>query len=104
MWVLGGAFVSDDYAVDTDQLRLMASRTVQVAEDFGSARVALPTTLGHEAITDAVDFFAEKWGAGLQTRVDELGEFSDKLKTTARVFDEGQDASRAEMDSLIWDS
>ena len=96
--------MSGDYGVDTDQLRLMASRTVQVAEDFRSTRVPLPTTLGHSRIEDAVSFFTEKWGAGLQTRVDELDEFADKLKTTARVFDQGQDASRAEMDSLIWNS
>jgi len=95
--------MGSDYGVDTDQLRVMASKTVQVAEDFGSTTVPRPTTLGHAGITDAVGFFSEKWGVGLQTRVDELGDFSDKLTTTARIFDEGQDAGKREMDSLIWD-
>lgn len=95
--------MSSDYGVDTDQLRVMASKTLQVAEDFGSTTVSRPTALGHAGMTDAVSFFSEKWGAGLQTRVDELGEFADKLTTTARIFDEGQDAGKREMDSLIWD-
>ncbi|MFT4259812.1 hypothetical protein [Microbacterium sp.] len=90
--------------MDTDQLRAMASKTVRVAEDFGSTAVPRPTTLGHAGITEAVAFFADKWGTGLQTRVDELNEFSDKLTTTARIFDEGQNAGTVEMDSLIWDS
>ena len=82
----------------------MASKTTQVAEDFGSTRVTHPTTLGHARVEDAVEYFTQKWDAGLQTRVDELEGFAGKLKSTARVFDQGQDASRAEMDSLIWDS
>jgi len=96
--------VSSDYGVDTDQLRAMASKTVQVVEDFGSTEVSRSTTLGHAGIADAVSFFSEKWGVGLQTRIDELTEFSDKLTITARIFDEGQDAGKREMDSLIWDS
>lgn len=96
--------MGDDYEVDTDLLRSMASKTVQVAQDFGSTRVSHTTALGRAQIESAVDFFTEKWNAGLQLRVDELDEFAKKLKTTARIFDEGQDASRAEMDSLIWDS
>lgn len=95
--------MSNDYGVDTDQLRDMASKTVQVAEDFGSADVSHPTTLGHAGIEEAVGYFVEKWGVGLQTRVDELNDFSDKLTTTARIFDEGQDAAKQEVDSLLWD-
>lgn len=58
--VAGGGVVSSDYGVDTDQLRAMASKTVQVVEDFGSTEVSRPTTLGHAGIADAVSFFSEK--------------------------------------------
>jgi len=95
--------MDNDYGVDTEQLRAMSSKTLQVAEDFGSTEVSRPASLGHAGITEAVSFFAEKWDVGLQSRVDELNEFSDKLTTTARIFDEGQDAGKREMDSLIWD-
>ncbi|MDR2322303.1 hypothetical protein ACIPY5_17535 [Microbacterium sp. NPDC089698] len=93
-----------DYGVDTDQLRAMASKTVRIAEDFGSTDLPRPAALHHAEITEAVRCFTEKWGIGLQTRVGELNDFADKLKTTARIFDEGQDAGKHEMDSLIWDS
>ncbi|MFT4156466.1 MAG: hypothetical protein QM630_00835 [Microbacterium sp.] len=96
--------ISVSAVIDTDQLRVMASKTVQVADDFGDTEVSCPTSLGHAGMTEAVSFFSEKWGVGLKTRVDELGEFAEKLETTARIFDEGHDAGKRELDSLIWDS
>lgn len=95
--------MNNDYGVDTDQLRTMAAGAAQVADDFGSTRVSHPTSLGHEGIEEAVSYFTEKWGSGLQTRIDEMTEFADKLKNTARIFDDGQNAAQREMDSLIWD-
>ncbi|WP_292790159.1 MULTISPECIES: hypothetical protein [unclassified Microbacterium] len=51
----------------------------------------------------ASERFADAWSAGLAARVTDSDDFSERLATTARVFDEGTDAAKAEVDAMIWE-
>ncbi len=93
-----------DYDVDTDVLRSMATRARHVVTELDGDRVAAPANAGHEWVAAASADFAEAWSTGLADRVTDSYDFADRLDTTARVFDEGTDAARAEIDAMIWDS
>jgi len=91
------------YDVDTDVLRAMASKVGRIVGELGSTAVAAPGDAGHEWVIDAAAGFGTAWSDGLSTRVSDSEDFADRLRTTARVFDEGTDAAKAEVDALIWD-
>lgn len=96
--------MSHDYDIDTDVLRVMAARARRAVAELGSLQVAGPVDVGHEWVASAAAGFGAAWSAGLSARVADTEDFADRLGTTARVFDEGTDAARAEIDAMIWDS
>lgn len=90
------------YEVDTDVLREMVSKTRRVVAALGSSKVAEPGDAGHEWVVAAAAGFSTAWSDGLSARVTDTEDFADRLGTTARVFDEGTDAAKAEVDAMIW--
>lgn len=94
----GGTF----YDVDTDVLRAMASKARRTVEELGSSEVTKPGDAGHEWVVAAAEGFSTAWSDGLSARVTDTENFADRLGTTARVFDEGTDAAKAEVDAMIW--
>lgn len=95
----GGTF----YDVDTDVLRAMASKARRIVGGLTSSEVMKPGDAGHEWVAAAAAGFSTAWSDGLVTRVADTDDFADRLGTTARVFDEGTDAAKAEVDAMIWD-
>ncbi|MEZ0142324.1 MULTISPECIES: hypothetical protein [unclassified Microbacterium] len=95
--------MSQDYEVDTDVLRAMAAKTRSIIADVGATDLTPPTSAGHEWVVAASERFAETWSAGLAARVTVSDDFTERLATTARVFDEGTDAAKAEVDAMIWE-
>lgn len=88
--------------VDTDDLRAWGARAAAVRSDFGSAVVAQASGLGADAVDDAVGRFGDIWTTALGHRLDDIDVFAENLIQTADVFDRGDDASRAELDQMIW--
>ncbi|MBC6496238.1 MULTISPECIES: hypothetical protein [unclassified Microbacterium] len=99
MAVAGGAF----YEVDTDVLRAMASKARRIVGELGSSDAAKPADAGHEWVVAAATRFSSAWSDGLCVRVADTEDFADRLSTTARIFDEGTDAAKVEVDAMIWD-
>lgn len=62
-----------------------------------------PDGAGHEWVVEAASGFGSAWSDGLSARVADTEDFANRLRTTARVFDEGTDAAKAEIDAMIWD-
>lgn len=81
----------------------MASKVRRIVGELGSTRVSAPGDAGHEWVIEAAAGFSTAWSEGLSARATDSEDFADRLRTTARVFDEGTDAARAEVDALIWD-
>lgn len=92
-----------DYDVDTDVLRTMASSARGAAGGLSVAELSVPADSGHEWIDRAAADVAAAWDAGLVARVADTDDFADRLENTARVFDEGTDAARAEIDAMLWE-
>lgn len=90
------------YDVDTDVLRAMASKARRIVSALGSSEVMKPGDAGHEWVVAAAAGFSTAWSDGLSARVTDTDDFADRLGTTARVFDEGTDAAKAEVDAMIW--
>ncbi len=61
-----------------------------------------PGDAGHEWVVAAAAGFSTAWSDGLSDRVTDTEDFADGLGTTARVFDEGIIAAKAEVDAMIW--
>lgn len=93
-----------DYEVDTDVLRDMASAARAAAGRFGSTRIACPSSVGDRGVSAAAHRFATAWSQGLTDRVDDVDDFARRLDTTARIFEDGQNAAKAELDVEIWSS
>ncbi|OAN40785.1 hypothetical protein [Microbacterium sp. H83] len=91
------------YDVDTDVLRAMASKARRAVGGLSSFTVAAPGDAGHEWVATAASGFGSAWSEGLAARVTDTEDFAERLHTTARVFDEGTDAAKAEIDAMIWD-
>lgn len=94
--------MSQDYEIDTDVLRAMASKARRTVGELSSTNVTNPGDVGHEWVVAAAKGFSAAWSDGLSVRVADTDDFADKLGTTARVFDEGTDAAKAEVDAMIW--
>jgi len=92
-----------DYEIDTDVLRAMSTKARRAVVALGSSEIAEPADAGHEWIIAAAADFGTKWSSGLTARVADGEDFADRLDTTARVFEEGTDAAKAEVDAMIWD-
>jgi hypothetical protein len=92
----------ESYDVDTDVLRAMASKARRLVGELESTEVAAPGDAGHEWVTGAAADFHTAWSDGLSARVSDTEDFADRLRTTARIFDEGTDAAKAEVDAMIW--
>nr|WP_201470324.1 hypothetical protein [Microbacterium hydrocarbonoxydans] len=90
------------YDVGTDVLRAMASKARRIVGELGSTEVSAPGDAGHEWVVAAAAGFGAAWSDGLSARVTDCEDFADRLGTTARVFDEGTDAAKAEVDAMIW--
>lgn len=88
--------------VETDDLRAWARRAEVVRSDFGSGVVAQSSGLGADVVDDAVRRFGDTWTTALGRRLDDIDVFAENLSQTADVFDRGDDASRAELDQMIW--
>ncbi|KHK95866.1 hypothetical protein LK09_17765 [Microbacterium mangrovi] len=93
-----------DYEVDTDVLRTMARDARAAANRFGSIRIACPSSVGDRGVSAAAHRFSTAWSQGLTDRVDDIDDFARRLDTTARLFEEGQNAAKAELDGEIWSS
>ncbi|WP_145985673.1 MULTISPECIES: hypothetical protein [Microbacterium] len=91
------------YDVDTDVLRAMSSKARRVVAELASREVTKLGDAGHEWVVAAAAGFSTAWSDGLSSRVTDTDDFADRLGTTARVFDEGTDAAKAEVDAMIWD-
>lgn len=90
------------YDVDTDVLRAMASKARRIVAGLASRDVLPPGDAGHERVVGAAASFSSAWSDGLSARVADTGDFADRLRTTAGVFDDGTDAAKAEVDAMIW--
>lgn len=90
------------YDVDTGVLRAMASKARRTVGELRSSEVTKPGDAGHEWVVAAAAGFSTAWSDGLSDRVTDTEDFADRLGTTARVFDEGTDAAKAEVDAMIW--
>ncbi len=90
------------YDVDTDVLRAMASKVRRIVAGLASCDVITPGDAGHEWVVEAAASFSSAWTDGLSARVTDTEDFADRLDTTARVFDDGTDAAKAEVDAMIW--
>lgn len=88
--------------VETDELREWARKADAVRADFGSAVVAKSSGLGTEWVDEAVARFGESWSLALSRRLNDVDMFAENLRQTADVFDRGDDASRSELDQMIW--
>ncbi len=88
--------------VETDDLRAWAKKVRAVRDDFGSAVVAQSAGLGCVTVDDAVARFGDTWTTALTRRLDDVDMFAENLRQTADVFDRGDDASRTEIDQMIW--
>lgn len=88
--------------VDTDDLRAWAAKADAVRADFGSYVVARSSGLGAPWVDDAVDRFATVWSTAVERRLADVDMFAENLRQTADVFDQGDDASRSELDQMIW--
>lgn len=95
--------MSRDYEIDTDVLRAMATKARRTIADLGETEVTAPGDAGHEWVVSAASGFAAAWSEGLSARTKDSYDFADRLDTTARVFDEGTDAAKSEVDAMIWD-
>ncbi|MGJ0388900.1 hypothetical protein [Microbacterium sp. CGR1] len=90
------------YDVDTDVLRAMSSKAIRVVGELTSREVTKLGDAGYEWVVAAAARFCTAWSDGLSARVTDTDDFADRLRTTARVFDEGTDAAKAEVDAMIW--
>lgn len=99
----GGCTMAQDYDVDTDVLRTMASSARDAVAGLSDVALSVPTDSGHEWIDGAAADVAAAWDAGLGARVTDTDDFADRLENTARVFDKGTDAARAEIDAMLWE-
>lgn len=88
--------------VETDELRAVARKAAALREDFGSAVVAQTSGLGAGAVDVAVARFGDTWTAALRRRLADVDMLVENLRQTADVFDRGDDASRSELDQMIW--
>lgn len=88
--------------VDTGVLRAMAVKVRRVVADLDASDLGEPADAGHERIVAAGAEFGSAWSRGLEARVADSEDFADRLESTARVFDEGEDAAKAELDAMIW--
>jgi len=88
--------------VETDELRVFAKKAAAVRNDFGSAVVAQSSGLGAAAVDVAVARFGDTWTAALRRRLADVDMLVENLRQTADVFDRGDDASRSELDQMIW--
>ncbi len=88
--------------VDTDDLRTWAKKAAAVRGDFGSAVVGHSSGLGADAIDAAVTRFGDTWTTALGRRLADVDTLAENLGETAEVFDRGDDASRSELDQMIW--
>ncbi|MGO2521102.1 MAG: hypothetical protein ACTH8F_13340 [Microbacterium sp.] len=95
--------MSQDYEIDTDVLREMAAKARRTVADLDVSALSDPADAGHEWVVAAAAGFATAWSQGLTARVTDTEDFAERLDTTARVFDEGTDAARAEVDAMIWE-
>lgn len=95
--------MSQDYEIDTDVLRVMAAKARRTVADLDVSALTEPADPGHEWVVTAAAGFSAAWSQGLTARVTDTEDFADRLDTTARVFDEGTDAARAEVDGMIWE-
>lgn len=95
--------MSQDYEIDTDVLRAMATKARRTVADLGSSEITEPGDAGHEWLVTAAAGFSAAWSKGLTARVADTDDFAERLDTTARVFDEGTDAAKTEVDAMIWD-
>ncbi len=64
--------------------------------------MAAPDDAGHEWVVAAASGFCSAWADGLSARVNDTEDFAGRLNMTARVFDDGTDAAKAEVDAMIW--
>lgn len=80
----------------------MESKARRIVEELRSSEVTTPGDAGHEWMVAAAAGFSTAWSDGLSARVADTEDFADRLGTTARVFDEGTDAAKAEVDAMIW--
>jgi hypothetical protein len=95
--------MSQDYEIDTDVLRAMATKTRSIVAELGSTDVPDTAEAGHEWVTTAAAGFSASWSEGLTARSTDADDFAERLATTARIFDEGTDAAKAEVDAMIWE-
>ena len=82
----------------------MATKARRAVAGVGASDIEGPTDAGHEWVVDAASGFSSAWSDGLSERAADTEDFAGRLDTTARVFDEGTDAAKAEVDAMIWDS
>jgi hypothetical protein len=94
--------MSQDYEIDTDVLRRMATKARSTVLSMSSSELTAPGDAGHEWVTTAAADFSAAWSQGLTARVTDTEGFAERLDTTARIFDEGTDAAKAEVDTMIW--
>ncbi|MCI1019502.1 hypothetical protein HWD99_12775 [Microbacterium sp. C5A9] len=80
----------------------MASKARRTVGELGSSVMTTPADAGHEWVDVAAAGFRAAWSDGLAARVTDTEDFADRLGTTARIFDEGTDAAKAEIDAMIW--
>ena len=64
--------------------------------------MARSSGLGAPWVDDAVDRFATVWSTAVERRLADVDMFAENLRQTADVFDQGDDASRSELDQMIW--
>lgn len=88
--------------VETDELRAFAKKAAAVREDFGSAVVAQSSGLGADPVEAAAARFGDTWTTALGRRLEDVDMLVENLRQTAEVFDRGDDASRSELDQMIW--
>lgn len=94
--------MSQGVDVDTGVLRAMAVKVRRVVADLEASDLRDPVDAGHERIVAAGAEFGSAWSRGLAARVTDSEDFADRLEATARVFDEGENAAKAELDAMIW--
>ena len=94
--------MSQGFDVDTDVLRAMAQKVRRVIGDLAPFDMEAPTRAGHDGVIAAGSDFRSAWSCGLSARATDSHDFADRIDQTARVFDEGDDAAKAELDAMIW--
>lgn len=95
--------MSQDYEIDTDVLRTMATKARNTVTRLDASELAKAEGAGHEWVVTAAAGFSASWSEGLADRVKDTEDFAERLRTTARVFDEGTNAAKAEVDAMIWE-